>query len=123
MKGLPWTEREVSLIKSYLPTIVKQGNGKLVEKTTSFQELCVLLDRRTQAAVAHKTRKVAYEQGLLKTIRQKAHEERATLFHNDTPKEVAPMPIESPYGEVVSVPLRKLYGKVDFETFMSLINE
>lgn len=126
MKGLPWTKHEVSLIESYLPTIVKQGNGKLVEKAPCFQELCSRIENRTQAAIAHKTRKVAYDSGLLKSLKQKAWEERSTLFDYTPPADGGPIETKVPSPmktQVVAVPLEKLYGRVDFETFMSLVTE
>ena len=122
MKGKPWTPEETAELAGLVDTIIRESGGNRISaeaKTlVGFATKC----NRTPSAVSHKTRILALAAGKIKTRRQLKAEAMelmdAAAWHAE---EAEPTP-EPTVGKVVSIPLKSLYGKIDFETFMSLIN-
>lgn len=147
IKYTSWTEDELRLVHTYKERILQEGGGNgISKKSPSLIELQSLCKNRTPQAVHNKVRTTLISEGSLITrkqmmarIKSKAlheevtamrldvanapSEERNTIFDYTPPADDGPIEIKLPASKVVSVPLNKLYGKVDYETFMSLINE
>lgn len=105
MKHKHWKKKELELLHAYKALILQEcGGERITDKSPSLIELAGKLPGRSIGAVHWKVRDTLQREGVLK---QRYAEEKQ-------PQAV---------GEVVSIPLSKLYGKVDYETFMSFINE
>ena len=134
----PWTEEEVRLVHVYKNRILQESGGNGVSKKSpsliTLQKLCA---HRTPMAVHNKVRTTLMAEGSIVTRKQmadrlsaktEAHplEMESSRFFDYKPRkegEVVSVPTPDSTPVMVSVPLSKLYGKVDFHTFMSLINE
>ena len=147
MNYMTWTEDELRLVHAYKNKILEESGGNgISKKSPSLKELQNLCKNRSDLAVHHKVRTTLISEGALTTRKQmlarlkaKALQEdmvaerldmeavpapdRNTFFDYTPPTDGGPIEIKLPASKVVSVPLNKLYGKVDYETFMSLINE
>ena len=137
-RGIAWDTDEVGLCLSYLDKIKGESRGRgLSFKSPSLLELYTKLPNRTLLAVAAKCRVLMQKNGMVKT-RKQINRELQVEF--DTMKAQQPLHAKKswwedmptkvfdghqqepvPSNHVVSVPLKSLYGKVDFETFISLI--
>ncbi len=107
MKYKSWTQQEVNILNQYKEAIVRESGGDKISEATS-QTLHVvfnMLPERTPAAIVYKLRTMLVDEGVLIPRKQQKKMEQASS------------------AVMVSIPLSKLYGKIDFETFMSLINE
>lgn len=149
MNYTTWTEDELRLVHAYKNKILEESGGNgISKKSPSLKELQSLCVNRSDLAVHHKVRTALINEGALTTRKQMLARLKAKALQEDvvaerldmeavpapdrdsffdyTPRtdvgtiEVSP-PSDKPV--IVSVPLSKLYGKVDFHTFMSLINE
>lgn len=135
----PWTESEIRLVHVYKSRILQESGGNGVSnKSPSLIELQKLCLDRTPMAVHNKVRTTLMADGSIVTRRQMSdrlsaktepdpnHGKGSNSFFDYKPRKeseevLVPAPNSKPV--MVSVPLSKLYGKVDFHTFMSLINE
>jgi hypothetical protein len=126
MKGKPWTPEETAELAALVDTIIRESGGNQisaeVKTLVDFANKC----NRTSTAVSHKTRMLALAAGKIKTRRQMREEAQELMDSSAWHAEEAepdPAPPTNPMtAQVVSIPLKQLYGKIDFETFMSLIN-
>jgi len=134
-----WTEEETRLVHVYKNRILEQsGGGGVSKKAPALIELKDLLPKRTFDSVHNKVRVELLREGKILTrkaltARMKAEKMSAEVTADKLDMEAAPAPDRDTFFDytppaqnktkVVAVPLNKLYGKVDFETFMSLINE
>lgn len=143
-----WTEDETRLVHAYKDRILEESGGNgISKKSKSLIELQRLCPNRTDDAVHHKVRMQLQKEGKILDRKQMAARMRAERSSNQAiaerlDMEQAPAPdlntffdytppagatvIETPAPKqvgVVTVPLKKLYGKVDFDTFMSLVSE
>jgi hypothetical protein len=123
-----WTADETRLVHAYKDRILQESGGNgISKKSKSLIELQRLCPNRTNDAVHHKVRIQLEKEGKILTRKQIAARMKAERFSNEVvaerlDMEQAPAP-QHPQTGVVTVPLKKLYGQVDFETFMSIINE
>lgn len=135
----PWTESEIRLVHQYKSRILQESGGNGVSnKSPSLIELQNVCFNRTPMAVHNKVRTTLMADGSIVTRRQMSEKlsaktepdpnhgkERNSFFDYKPRKESEEVLVPAPDSKpvMVSVPLSKLYGKVDFHTFMSLINE
>ena len=102
-KHRTWTPEHIKLLEADLHLILRQsGKNRISQHCAAVLSLAKVLDRSTMA-VSLKARSLAINKGLIKTRKQAEQEQKQT--------------------RMVMIPLEKLYGKVDFKTFMTLINE
>ena len=133
-RGKSWDANEVSLCLSYLDRIKSESRGRGVSfKSPALLELYTKLPGRTLLAVGAKCRVLMQKHGIIKTRKEKNRDLQVEIdalkAQRDrlTPKaeEAIEQPLQweapAPSDHVVSIPLKNLYGKVDFETFISLI--
>lgn len=136
-RGKSWDANEVSLCLSYLDRIKSESRGRGVSfKSPALLELYTKLPGRTLLAVGAKCRVLMQKHGIIKTRKEKnkdlqveidalkAQRDRLTPKAEEAIKldQIEPQwEVPAPSNHVVSIPLKNLYGKVDFETFISLI--
>ena len=135
-RGKSWDENEVRLCLNYIQAIKAESRGRGVSfKSPSLLELHNQLPSRTLMSVGAKVRGLMQKYGMIKakkTANQELHVEIAELKAQRNlwglKAAVDPEPTEqwaeeapAPSNHVVSIPLKNLYGKVDFETFISLV--
>jgi len=114
----PWTEQEIRLVHAYKDRILEESGGNGVsKKSPSLIQLQLLCENRTPMAVHNKVRITLMKEGSIITRKQMAKKLTADKNRSEIFDYTSKEPV------IVSVPLSKLYGKVDFHTFMSLINE
>lgn len=123
-----WTSSELAVVHHHLADILQESNGGVSSTSPSLLRLHGLIPDRTFSAVSNKVRVEMVRKGLVqpKTKQIEALRKQLELINSDEtlPVLVLPEPeTQVNAGSIVSVPLKKLYGKVDYETFMSLINE
>ena len=136
MNYTTWTEDELRLVHAYKNKILEESGGNgISKKSPSLKELQSLCVNRSDLAVHHKVRSALVSEGALTTRKQMLARIKAKALQEDVvaerlDMEAAPatdrnsiFDYTSKEPVIVSVPLSKLYGKVDFHTFMSLINE
>jgi|DEB0MinimDraft_4_1074332.scaffolds.fasta_scaffold164629_2 hypothetical protein len=136
MNYTTWTEDELRLVHAYKNKILEESGGNGISKNSpSLKELQSLCVNRSDLAVHHKVRSALVSEGALTTRKQMLARIKAKALQEDVvaerlDMEAAPAPDRNSIFDytskepvIVSVPLSKLYGKVDFHTFMSLINE
>jgi hypothetical protein len=114
-KWKAWSDDDLRIVHSSMRLILKTSGGRGVSlKNRILQAVAKDVDRSVDA-VAARVRIELTKQGLLPAPkpRSKSHPKMVMQY----------TPPEPTQASVAAVPLRKLYGKVDFETFMSLINE
>jgi len=133
-RGKSWDANEVSLCLSYLGRIKSESRGRGVSfKSPSLLELYTKLPGRTLLAVGAKCRVLMQKHGIIKTRKEKnkdlqveidalkAQRDRLTPKAEEAIEQPLQWEAPAPSDHVVSIPLKNLYGKVDFETFISLI--
>jgi hypothetical protein len=101
-KNKAWSPAHIKVLEEELQTILHQSGEGISQNCLAVETLAKLLGR-TNMAVALKARTLALKKGLIMTRKQAQERQQSAMM--------------------VVVPLEKLYGKVDFETFMTLINE
>lgn len=120
----------MAVVHHHLTDILEESNGGVSSTSPSLLRLHELIPDRTFSAVSNKVRVEMVRKGLVqpKTKQIEALKQQLELMNSDETLPVLVLPEPEPEkqvnaGSIVSVPLKKLYGKVDYETFMSLINE
>ena len=114
-KWKAWSDEDLRVVHSAMRFILKTSGGRGVSlNNRALRKMARDLDRSVDA-VAARVRIELVKEGLLPTPKRriKPQPQMVMQYTPPAPKQTT----------VVAVPLRKLYGKVDFETFMSLINE
>jgi hypothetical protein len=123
MNGKPWTPEQTAELRGLIDTIMAESGGDKISAEAPTLVLFSTVHERTPLAVSHKVRMLALKDGKIKTRRMRKLEEAQAQMPIATLVVDEPTPEPEPVtAQVVSIPLRKLYGKIDFETFMSLIN-
>ena len=133
-RGKSWDANEVSLCLSHLDRIKSESRGRGVSfKSPALLELYTKLPGRTLLAVGAKCRVLMQKHGIIKTRKEKnkdlqveidalkAQRDRLTPKAEEAIEQPQQWEAPAPSNHVVSIPLKNLYGKVDFETFISLI--
>lgn len=124
MKGKPWTPEQTAELAGLVDTIIRESGGNRISAEAKTLVDFATKHDRTYTAVSHKTRVLALAAGKIKTRRQVQEEAMelmdAAAWHAEEAESTPPA--EPVAGLVVSIPLKNLYGKIDFETFMDLIN-
>lgn len=101
-----WTDAEVSMALGYVNKIRKDsGRFGISKNSDALNELARRLPQRTMQSVSNKCR------SLMHHLDQKKHLEAL----NKERERAAEQAVK------ISIPLESLYGKVDYETFISLI--
>jgi len=123
-----WTSSELAVVHHHLADILEESKGGVSSTSPTLHRLHAQFPDRTFSAVSNKVRVEMARKGLVepKTKQIEALRKQLELMNSDETPPVLVLPEPKPQvnaGSIVSVPLKKLYGKVDYETFMSLINE
>lgn len=98
-----WSPEHVKQLEADLSLIVSQSGGNGISQSCAAITSLSNLFGRSTMAVALKARQLALKKGLIKTRKEIEQQQQS--------------------AKMVVVPLEKLYGKVDFNTFMTFINE
>lgn len=119
-----WTDDEILQAIDLLPKIIEESGGHSISnKSESLQRFAASLGRTAQS-VNNRLRKLAHEDDNI-TINEYGprRASRPTPQKKETVETPEPTPTPEPQSaKVVNIPLKKLYGLLDYETFMSLIN-
>lgn len=115
-----WSPNELSVVNLHLEDILSESNGGVSSTSPTLLRLHNMLPHRTFSAVVNKVRVEMERVGLVEP-KAKQIEALKKQLEGKASSETSNTQVNA--GSIVSVPLKKLYGKVDYETFMSLINE
>lgn len=123
-----WTSHELAVVHHHIADILEESNGGVSSTSPTLHRLNDMFPDRSFSAVSSKVRVEMHGLGLVqpKSKQIEALKKQLELINSEetVPVLVLPEPENQVnVGSIVSVPLKKLYGKVDYETFMSLINE
>jgi hypothetical protein len=120
-KWKAWTREEIDLVHTYMDDIQEESNGGVSDTSPTLRKLTQLLPQRGPSSVHNKVRIELQRMGKIVTKESlhKASAEKAQPELEQSPKHEAVLKEQG----LVLIPLKKLYGKVDFATFMELINE
>lgn len=121
MNGKTWTPEQTAELRGLIDTIMAESGGDKISAEAPTLVQFAAVYERTPLAVSHKVRMLALREGKIKTRRMRKMEE-AKAQQQIPIADTAALEPEPLTAQVVSIPLKKLYGKIDFETFMSLIN-
>lgn len=111
-----WTDDEVLQAIDLLPKIIEESGGHSISnKSKSLKRFAKSLGR-TEQSVNNRLRKLAHEDDNF-TINEYGPRKAS----RPTPKKEEAVP-DPQAAKVVNIPLKKLYGLLDYETFMSLID-
>lgn len=119
----------MAVVHHHLADILEESNGGVSSTSPTLLRLHEMLPDRSFSAVSNKVRVEMVRKGLVqpKTKQIESLKQQLELMNSDETLPVLVLPDAEKqqvnHGSIVSVPLKKLYGKVDYETFMSLINE
>jgi hypothetical protein len=123
-KTVYWTDEEILQAIDALPLVVEESGGHSISnKSDALRRLASKLGR-THASVNNRLRKLADEDPTYDINKYRSRgkidqPEDTPEVEQTTPTEVVP---ERSTARVVNIPLKKLYGLLDYETFMSLID-
>ena len=117
-----WREEEILQAIDLLPKVIEESGGHSISnKSETLQGLATKLGRTLQS-VNNRMRKLAAEDGSFDINQYGPRNKRKeTPEVEETVVETPPTP-EPKAARVVNIPLQKLYGLIDYETFMSLID-
>jgi len=128
-KWKAWTREEIDLVHTYMDDIQEESNGGVSDTSPTLLKLTQLLPQRGPSSVHNKVRIELQRTGKIVTKVQRIRELQESL-HKASAEKAQPDLEQIPKHEavlkeqgLVLIPLKKLYGKVDFATFMELINE
>ena len=114
-----WSPVEVRQAEEALPRVVRESGGySISNKSVSLKRLAQDLGRSAQS-VNNKLRFLAAEDSNYRINEYGPRSKKQTVESTPVVEEVQSSPVES---KVVTIPLKKVYGKIDYETFMSLLN-
>ena len=125
-KGIPWPDSQTKELNALVETIIAESGGNAISTESPTLIACAQKWNRTTTALSHKTRSLALVRGLIKTRKQKmdeirGHAQEDTPTLQDVKQELFSEETPSTPWRSVTIPLKDIYGKVDFETFMKYV--
>lgn len=117
-----WKDEEILQAIDLLPRVVEESGGHSISNKSETLRRFAKSSGRTYQSVNNKFRKLA-EDDPTYSINQygprgKSSGSAQTVLIEETP----PLAADRTTARVVNIPLKKLYGLLDYETFMSLID-